>query len=162
MPRNATAFTWTTVLSIRGFLSTVAGVLFSKVASPDYEQLVDSIKANALLLYPGTSTTVCTFRTRLTRFRCSKKDLWTATLTRDADKLVLKKVYGRSSREAALKALDSEVKRTLKENREQMESERDRALGEEFEERNGRKEGDAGSEDGLCYGMPESSGWNVI
>jgi len=83
-------------------------------------------------------------------------------LTRDADKLVLKKVYGRSSREAALKALDSEVKRTLKENREQMESERDRALGEEFEERNGRKEGDAGSEDGLCYGMPESSGWNVI
>jgi len=34
-------------------------------------------------------------------------------LTRNADELVLKKVYGRSSREAALKALDSEVKRAL-------------------------------------------------
>jgi len=64
MPRNDTAFTWTTVLSTRGFLSTVVGVVFSKIASPDYEQLVDSIKANALLLYPGTSTTLCTFRTK--------------------------------------------------------------------------------------------------
>jgi len=135
MPPNNTAFTWTTVLSTRGFLSTVAGVLFSKVASPDYEQLVDSIKANALLLYPGISTTVCTFRAKPTWFRCMEKDLWTATLTRNADKLVLKKVHGRSSREAALKALDSEVIRTLKENREQVGLERDHALGEEFGER---------------------------
>jgi len=162
MPPNDTAFTWITVLSTRGFLSTVAGVLFSKVASPDYEQLVDSIKTNALLLYPDTSTTVCTFRTKPTWFRCRKKDLWTATLTRNADKVVLKKVHGRSSREAALKALDSEVKRTLEENRGQMEAEADYVLGEEFEERIGRNEGDAGSEEGLCYGIPESSGWNVI
>jgi len=162
MPPNDTAFTWTTVLSTRGFLSTVAGVLFSKVASPDYEQLVDSIKAHALLLPPDTSTTVCTFRTKPSWFICRKKDLWTATLTRNADKLVLKKVHRRSSREAALSALDSEVMRTLEENMEQMELERDHALGEEFEERIGRDEGDAGSEEGLCYGMPESSGWNVI
>ena len=113
MPPNNTAFTWTTVLSTRGFLSTVAGVLFSKVASPGYEQLVDSIKANAFLVYPGTSTTACTFRTKPTWFEHSKKGSWTAMLTRNADELVLKKVYGRSSREAALKALDSEVKRAL-------------------------------------------------
>jgi len=117
MPPNDTAFTWTTVLSTRGFVSTVAGVLFSKVASPDYEQLVDSIKANALLLYSDISTTVCTFRTKPTWFRCRKKGLWTATLTRNADELVLKRVHGRSSKEAALKALNSEVKRMLKENR---------------------------------------------
>ena len=162
MPPNDTAFTWTTVLSTRGFLSTVAGALSSKLASPDYEQLVNSIKANALLLYPGTSTTVCTFRTKPTWFRCRKKELWTATLIRNADKFVLNRVYGTSSREAALKALDSEVKRTLEENREQMDVEADHVLGVEFEERNGRHEGDAGSGKGLCYGMPESSGWNVI
>ena len=152
MPPNDTAFTWTTVLSTCGLLSTVAGVLFSKVASSDYEQLAESIKASALLLYPDTSTTVCTFRTKPTWFKCSKKSLWTATLTRNADELVLKKVHGRSSREAALSALDGEVKRTLKENREQMDVEADYALGGEFGERNERNEGDAGSEDGLCYG----------
>jgi len=150
MPPNDTAFTWTTFLSTCGLLSTVAGVLFSKVASSDYEQLPESIKASALLLYPDTSTTVCTFRTKPTWFRCNKKDLWTATLTRNADKLVFKKVYGRSSREAALKALDSEVRRTLKENREPMNVEADYVLGEWFKERNGRKEGDAGSGEGLC------------
>jgi len=152
MPPNDTAFTWTTVLSTRGLLSTVAGVLFSKVASPDYEQLVDSIKANALLLYPGTSTTVFTFCTKPTWFKFSKKSLWTATLTRNTDKLVLKRVHRRSSREAALNALDSEVKRTLGENRELMDVEADYVLGEEFEERKGRKEGDAGSEEGVCFG----------
>jgi len=49
--------------------------------------------------------------------------------------LVLKRVHGRSSREAALSALDSEVKRTLEENRGQMDVEADHVLGEEFEER---------------------------
>jgi len=162
MPANDTAFTWTTVLSTRGFLSTVADVLFSKFPSPDYEQLIESIKANALLLYPGTSTTVCIFRTKPTWFRCKKKDLWTATLTRNVDKLVLKRVHGGSGREAALSALDGEVKRTLEENGEQMGLESDRALGEEVEERIGRNEKLAGSEEGLCYETPESSGWNVI
>lgn len=77
-------------------------------------------------------------------------------MTRNADKLVLKEIHGGSGREAVLKALDNEVKRTLKENRKQMELEGDYALGEDFEERNGRRE------EGLCYGMLETSGLNVV
>ena len=162
MPPNDTSFAWATVLNTCVFSSSLAGIPYSKVARPDYEQLVDSIKANALLLYPDTSTTVCTFCTKPTWFKFSKKDLWTATLTRNADKLVLKRVHGRISRETALIALDSEVKTTLEKNRKQMELEGNYALREEFEERNERNEGDKDSEEGLCYEMPESSGWNVI
>lgn len=74
MPPNDTAFTWTLVNRMPARLIKKTHVLITKVASPNYERLADSIKANALLLYPDIPTTVCTFRTKPTWFKRSKKD----------------------------------------------------------------------------------------
>jgi hypothetical protein len=152
MSRNGQQLPWSALIGSGIFLGSLAGILYSRVARPDYKQLVDSVKANGILLYPSLNNTIVhTFRNKLySQPGYSEDDPWSATLSTKAAKILLMEVHGRRSREQALKALNRELEKTWEERIEQVRFRGCHERGEEFEERNGRELGAA--EEGLCYG----------
>ena len=122
-PKNPTLGTFVTASL---FLGTLAYNLYTRVASPDYEAIVQAIQTAGCELYPHVhDQVVTTTRTKaVRRHKYDKDDPWTATLSRKekgrkGDGLALERVEGERSREEALRALERRVRTKVEERNRQ-------------------------------------------
>jgi hypothetical protein len=121
MPPTNTTSTLHILLTASLFLTTLAYTLYTRVASTDYEALVQAVKTAGQHLYPTIPhQTVSIMRTKPAwRPEYSEHDAWTATLSTREDGLLLIEVEGKGTREEALRALERKIRRKIGERENQ-------------------------------------------